>query len=183
MIILANGRQVFESPARKAGRKAEINAREWIKDQLNEEDVLLCNVEIIYDGMRTELDDVIVNSYGVFIVEVKYYSGELEGDENDREWTKYHMSSGYNVYVKSVRNPIIQLKREIHILANYLREQGFNVWVKGYVLLTEDNSPVASEYILDSVEELGRLVHTTDRKRLNRSTVEGIRKALISYGD
>ena len=178
-IIVANSGPLFESPARRAGRKAEIMAREWIGGQLDADDVLLNNVEILHEGMRTELDNVIINRYGVFIVEVKYYSGELEGSEDDYEWSKTHVSAGDNIYVKKVRNPIRQLKREIHILAGHLRDKGFNVWVKGYVLLTEKNSPVESEHILNSVDDIGRLVHTADRKMLSRAAVEEIKHALI----
>ena len=73
----------FEDPARKAGREAEHYATGIIQQALNEDDVLLTNVDLEYNGQRTELDNVIINKYGVFIIEVKYYRGDLTGNEDD----------------------------------------------------------------------------------------------------
>ena len=53
------------------------------------------------------------------------------GGEDDYEWKKYHTSEAGNTYVKSVKNPIRQVRRQAGILAEYLKYYGVRVWVSG----------------------------------------------------
>lgn len=66
------------------------------------------NVLINCDGDMAEIDDVIINKYGVFIIEVKAYEGRLYDMENDYEWVKYKDDGYGNTFVKYDRNPIPQ---------------------------------------------------------------------------
>ena len=167
------------TPAHKlAGMRGEEIAKRVIGTVLREDDILLNNVSIEYDGNPAELDNVIVNKYGVFIIEVKNYSGKIVGSADDFEWLKYKTTDAGNIYEKSVKNPIKQVKRQIHILAKYLDYYGISVWVRGYAILLHDNSPVDSEYILTSIEEIDRKVHTADRRMLNSKTVTSIKSLL-----
>lgn len=74
---------IFEAPERKAGRAGEEKAANIIGSILRENDRLFTNVQISYEGKPAELDNVIVNKYGVFIIEVKNYNGTLVGNEDD----------------------------------------------------------------------------------------------------
>lgn len=77
-------------------------------------------MSIAYDGRPAELDCVVVNKNGVFVIEVKNYVGVLFGKENEYEWKKYKKTAAGNVYEKTVKNPIKQVKRQVYILAKYL---------------------------------------------------------------
>lgn len=164
----------IESPHKAAGRRGERAATMRIKTVLREDDVLLTNVSISYDGRPAELDNVIVNKYGVFIIEVKNYSGRLSGFEDDYEWRKVHISDAGNPYVKTVKNPIKQVKREIYILAKYLDYYGVSVWVDGYAMILGAESPVDSKYMLSSLADIDRAIHTPGKRRLTPNTVESI---------
>lgn len=76
---------IFESPQKRAGKKGEFFATNVIKSTLREDDLLFTNINISYDGRPAELDNVVVNQYGIFIIEVKNYSGKLVGTEDDYE--------------------------------------------------------------------------------------------------
>lgn len=169
----------YGTPKVRAGRQGEKRATEIIKKVLYEEDILLTNICIEYKGKETELDNVIVNRNGVFVIEVKNYSGELVGEENDYEWTKYKVSRGGNTYVKQVRNPIKQVKRQVYILAGFLKYYGISVWVEGYVLLLNKNSPVHNGIVVESSEEIGRAIHGQSNNTLNKETVAKIKKLLL----
>lgn len=108
----------FEEPDRRAGRIGEQKAADMICKVLRDDDRLFLNVKISLDDQRTELDNVIVNPHGVFIIEVKNYSGRLEGAETDYEWAKYHTTEVGNIYSKQVKNPIRQVKRQVYILSH-----------------------------------------------------------------
>ena len=173
-----SGGIIIEHPQRRAGRRGEQYAIMLIQSVLREEDALFTNVSISYEGRSAELDNVIVNKYGVFVIEVKNYSGRLSGEEDDFEWTKVHISDAGNPYVKTVKNPIKQVKREVYILAKYLDYYGVSVWVDGYAMILGAESPVGSEYILSSVADIDHAIHTPGKKRLNAETIDSIKKLL-----
>ena len=169
---------IFEPPERLAGRRGEEIASNVIRKVLRDGDCLFTNVEISFEDKRTELDNVVVNKYGVFIIEVKNYNGRLVGSEDDYEWQRYHTTDAGNTYVKTVKNPIKQVKRQIYILARFLDYYGEKVWVSGYAILLQGNSPVDSEYILSSLGDIDRAIHTRGRNRLDLRTVEAVAKLL-----
>ena len=43
------------------------------------------------------------------------------GNEDDQYWNKYKISRGNKEYIKEIRNPIKQLKREIYLLKDYMK--------------------------------------------------------------
>lgn len=150
-----------------AGRQGEQLGNEIIRLALRRGDTHLTNVCVEYDGKPAELDNVIINECGVFIIEVKNYRGEITGGEDDYEWYKVKTTSAGNVYEKNVKNPIKQVKRQVYVLANYLSINGVRVWVQGYALLIRGNSPVKSPYILNGAEDIDRVIHTPGRETLS----------------
>lgn len=171
---------VLQPEERRVGKLGEKIAEEIIRRALHEGDLLFTNVRIEYDGRPAELDNVIVNRYGVFIIEVKNYKGRIVGGEDDYEWRKYKTTSAGNTYEKTVKNPIRQVKRQTYILAHYLEENGARVWIRGYAMLLYGNSPVESEYVLNGREDTERVIHTKDRDILNADTVGRIAAILSS---
>lgn len=159
---------------KRAGIRGEEAATRVIQSVLETGDRLFSNVNVEYDGKPAELDNVVVNKYGVFIIEVKNYTGTIVGSENDYEWKKYKTTDAGNQYEKNVRNPIRQVKRQVYILARYLENNGVKVWVRGYVILLHGNSPVESDCILTCVDDINRAIHTADRRMLDEKTVDRI---------
>lgn len=170
--------KTYEAPGVRAGKRGEKEAAEIIKQVLQKEDILLTNVCVKYKEKATELDNVIINRRGVFIIEVKNYSGTLTGKEDDYEWTKYKVSRGGNTYEKQVRNPIKQVRRQVYILARFLKDSGICVWVDGYVLLLNNNSPVHNNMVLESFEGIDRALHGRAHNSLNSGAVAAIKKLL-----
>ena len=167
-----------QSPSDIVGIIGEKEAREKIRKILRPDVRLFSNVTISYDNREAELDNVIVNRCGVFIVEVKNYSGMLEGNADDYEWTKSHISQGGNQYTKTVKNPIRQVKRQIYILAKYLEDHGVRTWIEGYVYMCDAESPVEDDLVLPSIKALDRIVHTTVRSGLSQKQIDVITDAL-----
>ena len=164
----------FTPEYKRVGIWGEEAAVRIIQSVLRDCDRLFTNVSIEYDGKSAELDNVVVNKYGVFIIEVKNYSGFIVGGEDDFEWKKYKTTDAGNTYVKTVKNPIRQVKRQIYILARYLEYYGSRVWVHGYAILLHGNSPVRSEYVLTSKADIDHAIHTVDRRMLDTKTVDRI---------
>lgn len=169
LIVLAS--RNIEPGYRRAGRRGEEYVSDLIRDILNEDDILLNNVSISADDKEAELDNVIINKNGIFVIEVKNYSGILVGDEDDYEWVKKKISSGGELYIKDVKNPIKQVKRQVYVLSQYLKDNKINVWIDGYVFLVERNSPVSSEYVLESEGDIEEVIHRPGKKPLSEKTV------------
>ena len=161
----------MEDPQKKAGRQGEEFATLIIREILREKDTLLTNVRVTAEGKQTELDNVIINPYGVFIIEVKNYSGTLAGDEDSDHWILTKTSYGANFSPKSVKNPIKQVKRQVDILSTYLRENGLDHEISGYVFFVEMNSPVECEYVLKTQKDIDDVIHNGDEPRLLESEI------------
>ncbi len=169
---------VFTPEYKRVGILGEEAAVRAIESVLREGDRLLTNVKIEYEGKPAELDNVVVNRYGVFIIEVKNYTGRIVGSEDDYKWQKFKTTDAGNNYEKTIKNPIKQVKRQIYILAHYLEYYGARVWVKGYAILLHGNSPVESSYLLNSVADIDRAIHPCERMILNDVTIEKISELL-----
>ena len=161
----------IEDPVERAGRRGEEVATDIIRQVLTDDDILLTNVKISFEGSRSEIDNLIINSYGVFIIEVKNYVGELVGGLDDYEWKKYKTTPGGDIYRKTVKNPIKQVKRQIYILSHILRQHKLDVWVDGYVILLERNSPVDDKIILDSLSDIDKAIHKVENQKLSEREI------------
>ncbi|SDJ31640.1 Nuclease-related domain-containing protein [Lachnospiraceae bacterium G41] len=174
ILLLVLASRYIEPGHRRAGRRGEEYVSDLIRDVLNEDDILLNNVSILADDKEAELDNVIVNKNGVFVIEVKNYSGTLVGEEDDYEWVKKKISSGGELYIKNVKNPIKQVKRQVYVLSRFLKDNKINAWIDGYVFLVERNSPVESEYVLESKSDINEVIHRPGKKPLSEKTVKKI---------
>ena len=170
LLSLSNG----EDQKRIAGKEGELQAKKILNHYLNENDLLLNNVNISIHGRNTELDYVVINNNGVFIFEVKNFSGKLVGNEDDQYWNKYKISRGNKEYIKEIRNPIKQLKREIYLLKEYLNYYGVDLWIEGYVLFVNMNSPVESEYTVNDKSEIDDILHLRRNQVLTKNQIEKI---------
>ena len=173
------GSQEYERPEERAGREGEYIATNIIRKVLRDEDILLTNVEISYDGRKAELDNVIINKYGVFIIEVKNYAGTIYGKTDDYTWIKCKTDPYGNTFTKTVRNPIKQVNRQVYLLAKHLESYGFDVWVEGYAFFVQGNSPVWCKEVLGSLHDIDKAVHTFNKNRLSVSDIESIKAILM----
>ena len=155
----------IDPPEKRAGKFGEQYARFEISKVLWENDVLLNNISIVVDGKTAEYDNIIINQYGVFIIEVKNHVGILYGNEDDYDWVKVKTTPGGNNYEKTVKNPIKQVKRQVYILSKFLKDNGIKAWIDGYVFFVNHNSPVNSQYVLNTITDIDKAIHDTSREK------------------
>ena len=158
------------------GEKIVVN---FINRVLQKDDCFFTNVPLSYDGQDIKFDNLIVNAYGVFVIGVKNYEGSIMGEAEDAEWMKYSNDGYGNLLQREIENPILQARRQADFLASYLRKHGADVSAEGYVMLIQNNSPVESPYILASLADIDRAIHTAVREPLDEETIATV-KSLIS---
>lgn len=167
-----------ERERRRAGERGEKLVTAEIKIVRRKDDYLFTNVEIPFNNRETECDNIIVNNFGVFIIEVKNYSGSLSGNENDDKWVERNFEE------KNVKNPIKQVRRQIDILSKYLKHNGLWAWIYGYAILIDNNSPVNSKYIIPFKRaEIDRIIHTPGKNKLTNEQVEKISNIIQHLAD
>ncbi|MDD6672608.1 MAG: nuclease-related domain-containing protein [Eubacteriales bacterium] len=159
---------------KSAGNKGEAYFNNMLKSILRDDDVLIRNVCL----QKAEIDSLIINNNGIFIVEVKYYNGRLYGDIDDFEWTKEKISPGGNVFYKQVKNPIKQIKRQTYILSQFLKENNIRIWISGYAYFINGNSPVDDESVIYDIDEFDRIIHTTSGKQYDERLINKAIEAL-----
>lgn len=167
--------QVTKHQIKKAGNKGEKIFSNNMEHILHKDDIMLKNVELKYDESKTEIDTLIVNKNGVFIFEVKYYNGRLYGNEDDFYWTKIKTTPGGQKFEKQVKNPVKQVKREIYILSHILKQHKIKTWVQGYAYLLNNTSPVESEHLVKSYQEIDQIIHTSSDTPLSQKQIAKIK--------
>ena len=163
---------------KSAGNRGEAYFNNMLKSILRNDDVLIKNACLNVNGKEAEIDSLIINNNGIFIVEVKNYNGMLYGDIDDFEWTKEKISPGGNVFYKQVKNPIKQIKRQTYILSQFLKENNIRIWISGYAYFVNGNSPVDDESVIDDIDELDRIIHTPGNKFYDDRLIHKVIKAL-----
>ena len=83
------------------------------------------------------------------------------------------------MYIKNVKNPIKQVKRQVYVLSQFLKDNMINAWIDGYVFLVERNSPIDSTYILESKGDIDEVIHRPGKKPLSEKVVLKINRLLI----
>lgn len=164
----------WESGKIRAGRQGEEIADSLIRSVMNEHDILLSNLKISYDGKKAEIDKLIINSHGIFIIEVKNYNGILKGSPDDYNWLQTKVSPGGNIFTKEVQNPIRQVKRQTYILSKCLKEQGIYHWIDGYLLFINNNSPITDKMILCDTKDIYKAIHYNTVDIMSKETVRKI---------
>lgn len=163
---------------KSAGNRGEAYFNNMLKSILRNDDVLIKNACLNVNGKEAEIDSLIINNNGIFIVEVKNYNGRLYGDIDDFEWTKEKISPGGNVFYKQVKNPIKQIKRQTYILSQFLKENNIRVWISGYAYFINGNSPVDDDCVINDIDELDRIIHTPGNKLYDDRLIHKVIKAL-----
>ena len=174
LIVIWLEGDLAQSGQKRAGIRGEKFTSKLIRETLRNDDTLLCNVRISFEGKKTEIDNVILNKRGIYIIEVKNYVGIITGGLNDYEWSKTKTTASGNEYTSVVKNPINQVRRQVYLLANYLKANGINIWVEGYAFLVEGNSPVQSAYILHDQKDIDAAIHLRTNNKLSSQTREKI---------
>lgn len=178
IVVRIGNKSFIESSQKQAGRRGEIFARQVIQEILRDDDILLNNVKLYADNKQAEADNIIINSRGIFIFEVKNLRGTLLGDEDTYDWLQIKDAGYGNAYQKTVKNPIKQVKRQIYILSKLLKDNDINIWIEGYVFFVQGNSPVHSDYVVDTQADIDRIIHDGSNRNISEVAINNIREIL-----
>lgn len=93
---------------------------------------ILTNVYIPYEGGATEIDLILLQETGIYVLESKNYSGWIFGSEKNKTWTQSLPNKQKNHFY----NPIWQNRTHIKALSNYLPAFDKKIF-KSYIIFSE----------------------------------------------
>lgn len=70
------------------GKIGEYNVELIIGETIENEQYVINDLILTNEGMTSQIDHIVINSRGVFVIETKNYSGRIYGSESQREWTQ-----------------------------------------------------------------------------------------------
>ena len=70
------------------GKRGENKVKWVIGETIENEQYVINDFILSNNGSTSQIDHVVINPRGVFVIETKNYSGEIYGSENQREWTQ-----------------------------------------------------------------------------------------------
>ena len=112
----------FRTPAGR-GVWGEYRVKRALGKTVFDKKYVIHNLLIVNEGKSSQIDHIMINPYGIFVIETKNLSGRIFGAEHQREWTQV---LNYGKLKRKFYNPIMQNRTHIYALIKVLgRSDGF----------------------------------------------------------
>ena len=145
VIFLANRPQDRHStytPGKFYGDMGERRAGSILETYLPDDCTVIQNARVYFDGKTSEIDNIVIGSSGVFIVEVKNMKGRIYGDYNEQYWLQDKIDQYDIEHKKEFYSPVKQVGTHIYRLANFLRDNKIFTNISGAVYFTNPQASV-----------------------------------------
>lgn len=117
-----------------------------VKETLKEEKFLINNI-VIKEGVNTQIDHIVINERGIFVIETKNYRGLIKAKIHGKFWVQYINKKQYPFY-----NPLVQNNFHLEVLGKLFPE--FKSYLKSVVVFT--NSAKLA-FAIDNVVQIDNL--------------------------
>lgn len=93
------------------GKRGERRVRRVIGKTVKNKQYVINDLILAVDGKSTQIDHIVINSHGIFVIETKNYSGKIYGSESQQEWTQV---LAYGNIKNKLYNPLKQNATHIY---------------------------------------------------------------------
>lgn len=139
------------------------------------------NYKVVIDGKSSQIDHIVVNKNGVFVIETKNYSGRIYGNDNQLEWTQV---LAYGKVKNKFYNPVKQNNTHIYQLSTFLPQKinfkSIVVFINNNIKFIQSNNVFATNQLKTvlktnygktySQEEMLDIVNCLDENKNNTIT-------------
>lgn len=150
----------------------------YVKPAIKPNDIILTQANIKFNEKSFNSDAIIINQYGVFIIEIKTWVGKIVGANDNNNWGLVRSAKQGRIYTEDLQNPLNQIEREEHILGNLLRENGINIDVIEYAYFIWENAPFAHDNFVFNQRELDEKIHRGTNIKLSAPEVYIIKEII-----
>lgn len=139
------------------------------------------------NGNTTQIDHIVINPRGVFVIETKNYSGEIHGSENQREWTQVLACGNVKNMLfnplKQNATHVYNVKRIVgnlptHSLVVFVQNNTYHIEAKNVIPLSELKRTLcsgASVIMVKQMEKAYQLLLASKTEISTKEHVENIR--------
>lgn len=166
---------IAKSPAWK-GKSGERAVKSVLGQTTPGFQYVLNDYIIVQDGKSSQIDHILLNSHGIFVIETKNYSGKIYGKENQLQWTQ---SLNYGREKHSFYNPIKQNATHAYRIKALVKGLPFYVPVYSYVVFVQNNPPRPPSNKVVALSQLGQAIRIGSAV-LSVSQMEEIHSLLVS---
>lgn len=124
------------------------------------------------DGKTSQIDHIVINPNGVFVIETKNYSGRIYGSEEQLEWTQVLR---YGKVKHKLYNPVRQNRTHIYRLSKFLSKK---IKITSAVVFVQGNTQFINASEVYTLGGLKRLLNT-EQYHLTKKQMEKIYEKLL----
>ena len=131
----------------------------------------------IGENNTSQIDHVVINEHGVFVIETKNYSGRIYGNETQLEWTQV---LNYGNVKNKLYNPIKQNRTHLYHISNLLNGK---LPLFSAVVFVQGNTQYINASGVYNLKELRRLLKSNTGEYLSPEKMEEAYKTLLNAND
>ena len=180
LLVLFVGLVTYSRTPQGKGKLAEIVTSVVLGKNKQGEHVKINNVLFKAEKRSAQIDHIVINSDGLFVIETKNYGGRIYGSEYDKQWTQV-MAYGKKKY--HFYNPIQQNATHIHKLQEVLSPESKDIPIHSIIIFTGraniDNVKVNNTVVtlLGSVNESIRTISSPTK--ITPSEIDALGKEIL----
>jgi len=126
-------------------------------------------------GKESQIDHAVIGPNGVFVVETKYWSGEIIESENENRVIQVTKNSGLH---REHYHPSKQVGTHVYRLSTLLKENGLKTWVNGCVFFSHNEVKVNGKHetypLFEQTDELLNYLTKNGSNNLSKEEIEKI---------
>ena len=164
-------RHSHDIEAKRLGKQGEKKVSAFLKTTKSRKKKILNNVILEFEhGNTTQIDHILINEYGVFVIETKNYKGVVYGSEGKNYWRQYLKNKSFTFYTPIKQN-------EGHI--KHLKEMFGKKYPYYSVIVFVGNAvkKIDSDVVF-SLNELGFYLDSFRKKALRSKDIKALYRAI-----
>lgn len=155
------------------GKYGEYRVANTIQKALCDDQYVINDIILSNDDKSAQIDHIVINPRGIFVIETKNYSGRIYGNEKQLEWTQV---LAYGKVKNKVYNPLKQNATHVY---NVKRIVG-NLPVRSYVVFVQNNTEYIDAPYVIPLCRLKYVLHTGETV-LTTEQIENAYNLLLSH--
>ncbi len=175
-IILLNIFFVKRYRAYKIGALGEKHVKKLLDRNLSGKRYVYNNLMFKFNGNVSQIDHVVINKYGIFVIETKHWSGTVFGKDDDQVWTLVKRGGKKK---KVMGNPVTQNEIHVRKLAEILMVDRFYFRNMVVFLKNTNTQFINSSYVYKTNTFLNYL--KTDKKYFSGRDLKDFDDRLKAY--
>ena len=157
--------------AEKLGKVGETKVSSIIGKSVSGEKYVFNDYVVLDNGQTSQIDHIVVNKSGVFVIETKNYSGRIYGSEDQQEWTQV-LAGGCEK--NKFYNPLKQNATHIYYLKKIIK----NVPIHSVVVFVQNNTEFLQTDKVICLKDLAKTLYFGETV-LNSMQIDAVAKKLM----